>query len=240
VYVLLATQSPDLPAPGGFDSTLGGKQDLYLARLSADGSTLLFATYLGGSGSEDIETHGLAVAADGSVYATGHTTSPDFPATEGAWRTARDLGPGEVREGFVAHVSPSGRLLAATYVGGRDGDAGEGIALDAGGFVYLTGGTSSPDFPVTSAPDAGTGRDLFLVKLEPSLAAPVYSTRIGGTGFDTGRAAAVDAGGRVAVTGHSQALDWPSLKPVLQGRMGEDDAVVVLLRRTADRAGASR
>jgi hypothetical protein len=230
-YVLITTQSSDMPTPNGFDHTLDGKLDLYVARLSADGSRLLYGTYLGGSGNEDIETHGLAVDAQGIAYVGGGTTSMDFPTTPGAVRTAQDRSSGDPGDAILAKISADGsRLLAATYVGGRAREGGEGLGIDAEGNAYLTGGTSSDDFPTVAPHDGGEAADLFAVKLSPDLSRTLFSIRLGGAKDDRGRALAVTPDGRVLITGTAQSEDWPLRGAPMQPRRGADDAIVVLLR----------
>jgi len=230
-YVLITTQSSDMPTPNGFDHTLDGKLDLYVARLSADGSRLLFGTYLGGSGNEDIETHGLAVDAQGIAYVGGGTTSLDFPTTPGAFRSARDRSSDDPGDAILAKISADGsRLLAATYVGGRAREGGEGLGIDAEGNAYLTGGTTSDDFPSVAPQDGGQAADLFAVKLSPDLSRMLFSIRLGGAKEDRGRALSVSPDGTVLITGTAQSEDWPIRGTRRQPRLGADDAIVVLLK----------
>lgn len=230
-YLLLTTKSPDLPTPHGFDTTLGGTMDLYVARLSADGSTLLFGTYLGGSGTEDIETHGLAVDRDGNAYVAGGTDSPDYPTTAGAVRSAADRRGDDPGDAFIAKISADGsRLLASTYIGGSGTEGGEGFAIDAAGNAYLTGGTTSPDFPAFGAPDGGSDRDLFVVRVTPGLDTMTYSRRIGGRDSDHGRGLTVDREGNILIAGTSQSPDWPVRNATQWRRLGADDAIILKLR----------
>jgi len=230
-YVLLTTKSTDLPTPHGFDSTLGGTMDLYVARLSADGSRLLYGTYLGGSGTEDIETHGLAIDREGIACVAGGTNSPDFPTTPGAVRSASDRRPDDPGDAFISRISPDGsRLLASTYIGGSGAEGGEGFAIDSAGNAYLTGGTNSPDFPSASAPDGGSDRDVFVVRLPPDLGRMSFARRIGGSGNDHGRGLAVDREGNILVTGTSQSSDWPVRNALQWRRLGADDAILLKLR----------
>jgi len=226
VLALLSTRSPDLPAPNGFDSTLSGPQDLYLARLSADGSRLLMGTYIGGHGVEAIETHGLALGPDGTIYVTGGTSSTDLPTTPGSYRPSA----AEANNAFLMRIAPDGRLLASTYVGGRGLDYGEGIAVDSVGRVILTGYTESPDMLGVEGPDPGADLgDLFLGIFTPELDRLLYAARIGGSDRDMGRAATAAPGGWIALTGQTSSADWPVRNaPPPPGGGGVDGHVIRL------------
>ncbi len=231
VVVLLSTLSPDLPTPGGFDATLGGGQDLYVAHLSADGSQVLMGTYVGGTGIEAIETHGLGLGPDGTVYVTGATTSGDLPTTPGSWQPVAP--PGDAGNGFLMRISPEGTLLASTYVGGRDLDYGEGIAVDSAGRVYLTGYTESGD--ILGAPGADPDPlkgDLFAAVFPPDLTSLSFGTRIGGSDRDMGRAIA-PADGWILIVGQSASTDWPGHAALSAGARLGTDGVVVRLRPRA-------
>lgn len=245
VYVFGFTNSTDAPTtPGAFDTTFNGAQDEYLAKLSADGSRLLFGTYLGGSSGEFTETHGLMLDAEGNAYVTATTLSADFPVTAGAFQTvyAGTGGAGSGRgtnypgDVFVAAISSDGtKLLAATYLGGSAGEGSEGIGLDAAGNVYVSGATYSADFPTTA--DAlqrslGGSADFFAVKLNSTLTSVMYSTFIGGGGVDYGRSSIADASGNHYVVGHTQSNNFPVVNAGQRNhRGGGDDGAVVKLAR---------
>ena len=117
----------------------------------------------------------------------------------------------------LAAISGSGSsIVYSTYLGGSDGDAGNGIAVDALGSVYVTGTTSSADFPMVQALEAvGHGKSkAFVTKLSPDGAVIVYSTYLGGTGADEGNAIAVDAAGNVFVAGGTTSADFPVVNPI--------------------------
>lgn len=200
VYLAGLTHSPDFPTtPGAFDTTFGGDRDGFLARISPDGAgaaDLVYATFLGGSGNDT--AWGIA-AADGSAYLAGMTSSADFPTTAGALDTVLGYG-----DAFVAQLSTDGAgpadLAYATFLGGSDGsDEAFGLALDAGD-VYVTGETSSTDFPTTPGAydrSANDDRDTFLARISPDGAGAadlVYGTYFGAGRTDSGRAIAVDDG----------------------------------------------
>ncbi|MGH7657956.1 MAG: SBBP repeat-containing protein, partial [Gemmatimonadales bacterium] len=202
VYVAMWTRSGDLPT-AGFGQNLHGTSDVYAAKLSLDGSRLIWGNYIGGSGYESNETHQLAVAPNGTVYVTGPTTSPDYPVTPGAWQTEAGSSGEGAPDAFLAAISPDGsRLLASTRLGGSGSDWAEGIDVDSRGRVYVTGGTKSDDFPGLTA---ALGRDdLWVAVLTPELDRLVGAARIGGSGRERGRSMAVGPSGRFAAGGHSE------------------------------------
>ncbi|MBV5274297.1 MAG: SBBP repeat-containing protein, partial [Lamprocystis purpurea] len=180
--------------------------DAFVAKLSADGATLLYATYLGGSASDGGE--GIAVDGAGNAYVTGFTRSTDFP-------THQALQPhyGGGNDAFVAKLSADGATLVyATYLGGSDNDYGTGIAVDGAGTAYLTGGTWSSDFPTRQAlqPDNDTSRDAFVAKLSADGTTLVYSTYLGGSLWDEGADIAVDGAGNAYLTGATESADFPT------------------------------
>ncbi len=180
---------------------------------------LSYSTYLGAGGSET----GWAIAVDssGSAYIAGQTNSTNFPTTQDAFQKS-STGAGDV---FVIKLNPAGNaLIYSTYIGGGGEDFGFGVAVDAAGNAYVTGQTSSPNFPTT--PGAfqtmygGGASDAFVLKLNPSGSALVYSTYLGaGAGgivefFDeTAKAIAVDATGAAYVTGETLSPNFPLVNP---------------------------
>jgi Beta-propeller repeat len=208
-YVTGTTDSADFPTtPGAFQTTPGGPPscfnadicgDAFVSKLNAFGSALVYSTYLGGSGYDG--ANGIAVDASGNAYLTGQTWSPDFPTTVGAFQTTYGGG----GDAFISKLNAAGSDLAySTYLGGGDADAGSGIAIDASGKAYVTGATSSSNFPTT--PGAfqttyGGNGDAFVTKLNATGSALPYSTYLGGSGGDGASGIAVDPWGRAYVTG---------------------------------------
>jgi hypothetical protein len=208
VYIAGTTSSPDLPTtPGAYDRWYNGNTDVFLAKLSADGSTLLYSTYLGGSGEE----MGLAIAVDdeGNVYITGLTYSVDFPATPGALDTTLDGG----RDAFVAKLNAAGdELLYATYLGGISWDYGFCIAIDDAGSAFV-GGFTHGSFPVTpgaAQTTFGGFGDGFVAKLSPDGSAMVYGTYLGGSSWEGIEGITVDAAGNAYVATHTHSPDFPT------------------------------
>lgn len=218
-YVLMGTSSSDAPTtPGAFGTSFsGGDRDMLVTKISPDGSSLIFSTFLGGSGTESIETHGLALDTAGHVYVYFLTSSPDLPVTANAFMTSYVGGRGRYPwDVYVAKLSPDGgSLLAATYLGGSREDVAEGIAVDSGGHVYLSGSTKSANFPVTdNAFDKSLGgvKDGFFAKLNPDFSRLLYSTYIGGSKGDSLRSIDRAPNGAVAVCGGAESRDFPLLK----------------------------
>lgn len=225
-HVLLMTNSPDIPISSmAFDRTINGDWDLYAARLSADGRRLIYGTYLGGSKEESLETHSLALDAAGRAFITGYTASPDYPVTPDAFQ--RKYG-GAQYDVPVTKLSADGsKILASTFVGGRGADGAEGIQLDDRGFVYVSGATSSPDFPVaTSANRYGGKQDMFAFRLDNDLNRLDRSATFGGKADDIGRALHL-SGQTLFVGGMSRSADFPTGSPFQAISRGDWEGVFI-------------
>ncbi len=210
-YVTGFTGSNDFPTTSGaYNQTFGGIVDGFITKLNPTGSSLIYSTYLGGSGYE----YGNDIAVDGnrSAYVTGYTYSDSFPTSSGAY--SRTFAGNE--DAFVTKLNPSGSSLDySTYLGGWYIDVGHSIAVDSGGNAYVTGYTYSNDFPTTNGAynqtfgDQGY-QDAFVTKLNPSGSSLVYSTYLGGQSVDHGYGVAVDKGGNTYVTGVTHSGDFPT------------------------------
>ncbi|HEX7889446.1 MAG TPA: SBBP repeat-containing protein [Ramlibacter sp.] len=206
-FVVGSTRSANFPTtPGAFDTTHNGNFDAYVTRLNAAGSALVYSTFLGGSDWDD--GNAIALDAAGNAYVAGGASSPEFPTTAGAFRTV--LSPG-ASDGFVAKLNPAGTgLVWSTFVP-RAGITD--IALDAAGNVWLTGVTSAADFPVTQdAFDTSFNgvSDAFLAGLNANGTALIYATFLGGTASEIGFSIAVDANGKIYLTGTTRSSDFPT------------------------------
>ncbi len=225
VHVLGFTSSTNIPTTAGaYDRTFnGGKGDLHLAKFSADGSQLLYGTYLGGSDVEFTETHGLALDSAGNAYVAATTRSTNFPTTSGAFQRAyggnggsgTGSGTNYSGDGFVAKISANGStLLSSTFLGGRYGDGVEGISVMSNGDVFVAGTTFSDNFPTTAdayQSNGGTKGDFFGALLASDLSSVKYVSYLGGSRDDYGRSAATDDNGFVYVVGHTKSTNWPRL-----------------------------
>ncbi|HOL73413.1 MAG TPA: SBBP repeat-containing protein [Bryobacteraceae bacterium] len=208
VYVAGWTNSLNFPVQNAFQGRHGGARDAFLAKLTSSGA-VAFITYFGGSGND--AASGIALDSAGNIYIAGETTSPDLPV-KNALQANRRGG----TDAFVAKFVPAGNALVfATYVGGALEDRANAIAVDTGGNAYVTGDTSSSDFPVAGALQAasGGGQDAFVLKLNP-LGSLVYSTYLGGSGGaaglpESGKAIAVDSAGNAYVAGVTSSKNFP-------------------------------
>ncbi|MBZ5615898.1 MAG: SBBP repeat-containing protein [Acidobacteriia bacterium] len=220
--------NPLQPAYGGDDPDYGSG-DAFVAKLNPSGSALVYSTYLGGS-SEDLG-YSIAVDSSGDAYVTGATTSRNFP-TMNPLQTTCDFCPLEYHA-FVAKLNPSGSALVySTYLGGNNYDDGLGIAADDSGNAYVTGYTASTNFPTMNPlqPSNGGWYDAFVTKVNPSGSALVYSTYLGGSGYDSGSAIAVDSFGNPYVTGVTGSTDFPTTLGAFQTTSnGSGDAFVAKL-----------
>jgi len=221
VLVTGRTTSPNYPTTtGAFDETLNGSFDVFVTKLKSDLSgPLLASTFIGGTGFD----FGFAIALDSSdnVFVTGQTTLPDYPTTTGAFDETFD---GDV-DVFVTKLKNdlSGPLLASTFIGGFEDERGFAIALDSSDNVFVTGRTTSPNYPTTTGAFDETHNgdftdDVFVTKLKSDLSGPLLaSTFIGGGISDSGRsfgdtgfAITLDSSGNVFVTGETRSNDYPT------------------------------
>jgi len=187
---------------------------------------LLYSTYLGGN-ARDI---GSAIAVDGSgnAYVTGFTGSSNFPTAN---PLQASIGGGSINyDAFVTKINAAGSAYVySTYLGASEFDGGTGIAVDDSGNAYVTGLTTSSNFPTISPLQAGNGGgngDAFVTKINAAGSALVYSTYLGGSGNEGGSKIAVDASGNAYVTGGTDSTNFPTTAPLQASRGGSGDAFV--------------
>lgn len=209
VYVAGATDSTNFPVVGGFDSTLGSsfRDDVFIAKLSPNGSTLLWSTYLGGTLSD--RAAALALDASGNVVVAGETTANDFPALNGFDGTHNGN-----TDGFVAKIASAGNaVLWGSYLGGSSEDRVHALTLDSAGDIVLVGSTESPNFPVDGGFDttfnAGFMSDAFVAKVDGAGSAIRWSTFLGGEATDVAYDVALDSVDRIFVAGQTDSLFFP-------------------------------
>jgi hypothetical protein len=191
-----AARTPLLPR-------FGSRLEILEDRLCPSSATLDFSTFLGGKNGD--VAFAVAVDRAGDSYVTGITTSKDFPTTAGAFQTHFTGN----EDAFVAKFSPAGALIYATYLGGNGSTTGHGIAVDQFGDAYITGSTNATKFPLENAYQSNFGglTDAFVAKLNPTGSALLYSTYLGGKGYEDlfvnafYGSIAVDQSGNAYVTG---------------------------------------
>jgi Beta-propeller repeat len=242
-YVTGRTQSANFPITAGAFQPVkagpAGENDAFVTKLNRRGSALVYSTYLGGT--EYDFGRGIAVDEDGNAYITGETLSVNFPTTTGAFQ-AVDPDPNPFRfDAFVTKLNQTGSALVySTYLGGIGDDHGNAIAVEDDGNAYITGRTTSANFPTTAGvfqpvdPDTGN-YDAFVTKLNRRGSALVYSTYVGGTSDDRGHAIAVDDDGKAYITGQTNSANFPTTAGAFQSvkaaPANEFDAFVTKLNR---------
>lgn len=215
VYVAGRMCSPDFPTHAALQPARKGLCDAYVAKMNGDGTSLVYATYLGGSSTD--YAMGLDVDASGAAYVSGLTSSKDFPTTAGAWdRVCGSDGTCLDNDGFAAKLSNSGAsLVYSTYLGGSSSDLLYAIAVNAAGEAVVPGESASPDFPTTAGAPHRTlngQRDAIVTKLSASGASLVYSTYLGGGGYtEAALGAAFDSAGNAWIVGETDSPDFPVL-----------------------------
>ena len=201
---------PDMAGP---DLTHNGSFDVFVAKLNAAGTALVYCGYIGGSNAD--YGRGIAVDGSGNAYVAGDTYSTEengFPVTTGP-----DLTHNGGLDAFVAKVNAAGTALVyCGYLGGSGYDYGNGIAVDGSGSAYVTGRTESTEtsFPVTVGPDLTHNGgfslnywDAFVAKVNAAGTALVYCGYLGGSGYDVGNGIAVDSEGSAYVTGETESTE---------------------------------
>jgi uncharacterized protein (TIGR03437 family) len=218
-FVTGSTTSTNFPMMGApYQSTLKGTQNAFVSKIGAGGGALIYSTYLGGSGND--EGLGIAVDPSGAAYITGGTTSANFPVTAGAYQSTL----AGSTNAFVTRLDGGGKtLLYSTYLGGGGSDGGTAIAIDSAGNAYLTGSTTSTNFPVTGdafqSSNQGT-TNAFVAGLNPAGSGLLFASYLGGNGAasvlkgatnygDYGTGVAVNCGAGLVVTGVTTSTNFP-------------------------------
>lgn len=216
-YVTGQTASTNFPTVGGVvPNANAGGFDVFVTKIAANGSSLIYSTYVGGSGNDS--GNALALDASGDAFVAGGTSSTDFPTTTGAFQ--KTFGGGSL-DAFVFELNPGGTALTySTYLGGTGTDVANGIAVDASG-AYVVGSTSSTDFPTHIPIQSSIAGSLngFVAKLSPAGSSLLYSTYLGGGTGDFAAAVAV-ASGAAYVTGAAENTAFPTTNGAFQTTCG--------------------
>ncbi len=239
VYIGGEVYSDDYPLLNPWSSAVFGEddEDAFLSIFDNDGQ-LVYSTYISAPHRDQIFR--LAVDDQGIVYATGMTSSPDFPLVH----PIQSHYGGDWDDAFVLKFDPwHNKMLYSTFLGGEGRDEGWGIDVDKNGNAYITGHTTSRSFPVTNAvqPWLGGEADVFVTKINSGGDALLYSTYIGGTGVDKAWGLALDTLKNVYITGETKSTNFPvtqyALQQMFQG--GETDAFVLRFAPNGDLEYAS-
>jgi Carboxypeptidase regulatory-like domain/Beta-propeller repeat len=227
-YAVGWTESEIFPVKNAYQAGQNNNApQAFITKFSADGSQLIWSTYLGGSGisteggAAGEGAYGVAIDGDRNVYVTGFTFSFDFPVRNAMQPHQSDGGCCSNSDSFITKINAAGdQLVFSTYFGGADGnDSGRGIALDKNNNIYVVGYTNSFAFPTTNPIqreiDGRTGHfhtneenwDGYLAKIDASGQFRVYSTYIGGPSQDIATGVAVDKDGAAYVTGWTDSTD---------------------------------
>jgi len=235
VYVVGKTSStnfPIFPIATPLQGSLGSGNTTagFVTKLNSTGTApLLFSTYLGGSSSGDL-AGAVAVDSSNNVYVTGQTFSANFPTTTGAYQTTCGSCTGGNSNAFVTGINPTGsNYVYSTFLGGSSLDTGDGIAVDSTGSAYVTGSTTSTKFPTSTGAfqtTYGGGTDAFVTKLKADGSGIVYSTFLGGSGFDAGASIALDGNDNAYITGQTDSSPFPTVGATQTSLGGGNDAFV--------------
>ncbi|NHJ49368.1 MAG: hypothetical protein FK733_16380 [Asgard group archaeon] len=237
-YVTGWTGSSNFPTTSGaYDESFnGGLSDCFVFKLSADGSSLINSTFIGG---DDID-YGLSIALDnqGNPVVTGDALSSNFPTTSGVYNESPN-GNGDC---FVIKLSTDcSTLLNSTFIGGSERDYGISITFDYQGNIYVTGSTHSSNFPITSSTFDGSfngARDCFVIKLTADCSSLLYSTFVGGSAQEDGMSLAIDCAGDIYVAGYTLSSNFPTTTGAYdESHNGDADGFVFKL--TSDGANLS-
>jgi hypothetical protein len=219
VYLTGVTDSTNFPLANAIQNTSAGAAEAFASKLSFTDPILrlTYSTYLGGS--SDDQGNGIKVDAIGNAYIAGTTASMDFPSV--AAKPLPLYNHSGDSDAFVTKLNASGNvILYWTFLGGSFFDQGNGIAVDGAFNAHVVGRTNSIDFPSTALavqPAHGGSADAFVTKMDPTGMATVYSTFVGGSGFDQGLGIGLDGTGNAYITGSTTSANFPvfdALQPV--------------------------
>ncbi len=227
-YITGTTLAQNYPVTtGAYNTTKSGGIDIVVSKINAIGSDLIYSTFIGGN--DDDFGYDIAVDAFGRAAITGCSFSADFPVTtqafDGTLSGDRDV--------VVVRLSESGsRLDGSTFLGGNNWDEGYSVAVDAAGTVYVTGMTTSSDFPTANAFDNSYNgaQDAFVARLSRDVSSLQLGSFLGGASGDQGNAIAIDNNGAILIAGTTGSNDFlttgGAFDRTFNGNVGTTDAFV--------------
>lgn len=244
-YIVGSTAALNFDVTPGAYKTVhsGGIYDVFVTKLNATGSALIYSTLLGGT----LDDFGMSIDIDSlnNAYITGYTYSQDYDITAGAYQILSINSDVSSNDMFVTKINANGtNLVYSTYIGGSEGDGGLGIKLDSIGNAYIAGQSSSINFPVTSGAiqsnQAGFGSypDCVVVKLNPNGNALLYSTYYGGTSQDIAMDIVLDRNNDILITGYTSSANFSTTGDAFQPSMANVTSSEVFLLKI-DNAGSN-
>ncbi len=223
-HVMGSTGSRNLPIERAHQSGSRGGSEAFVAKLEADGSALLYSTYLGGRDADNGGT--IAVDSAGHFHALGYSQSIDFPR----------LNPYQAVHGggvdaFLSSFDETGQLLQSGLFGGSRDDFGVGIDVDRAGRLLLVGQTDSPDFPVIDAVQNAPGGlgDAFLLRLDPQTGDLDLASYYGGSADDLASDVTTDGQDAIYVVGATRSSELIPAGPIQSKLAGSADGFVLKL-----------
>jgi len=235
-YVTGKANSSDFPIKNPFQTEYKGIDDVFITKISPDGSELVFSSFLGGSG-QDWGT-GVTVDSRGSAYVTGGTTSADFPLKKAFQKIYKGGKTTYPWDAFITKIHPQGKkIVYSSYLGGDEGDIAHGIAVDSEGAAYVTGTTSSKNFPKKKPFQENIAgySDAFICKIHKKGNRLLYSTYLGGSDWDNSRGIAVDSKGAAYVTGDTKSTDFPTQNPLQEVNAGGYDIFIAKIKQKGNK-----
>jgi len=232
IYLFGTTNSSDLPTVNAYQNQNAGGWDLFVAKLSNDGSQILYSTYLGGSANEgdpsvSYTSGDMVVSDDGYAYITSRSASGDFPLVNPYFDTS--AGGTDV---VIAELDPAGQLVYSTYFGSSGEDWGVGIDLTSTSDICIAVSTGGSDFPLLNAFNStNTSHDAAIIKLTGDGQNLLLSSYIGGSNLDYCSDLTVDVYDNVWVIGSTYSTDFP-LVDEIRGKSGELDQFITKISPT--------
>lgn len=239
IYIAGTTNSTNFPVPGAAFPIKAGLSDIFVTKIAADGGSIIYSTYVGGAGQD--RGDGIALDSSGSAYVVGRvdSSSTNFPTTPGVIGSSYRGGD---FDGVAFKLNSQGNGLAySTFIGGEENDSTEGVAVDANGNAYLTGGSRSQAFPVTVTAFQSTrsgDTDGYIVKLNSTASTLMYSSYLGGAGTDRGSGIVVDGNGNAYIAGYTGSPDFPTQDAFQNSLGGSFDAFVAGIDTNANGAAS--
>lgn len=228
IYVTGYTSSPLFPVTSAYDTTYAGGYDAFVFKLSPDGQTLVFSTFIGGTGAE--YAYCLTVDNNFDVYIGGVTTSDDFPLLN-AYDDSRASG----TDGFIVKLNSTGTgLVFSTYIGGNGNDGFYVLQVDGNNDIYAAGYSTASDWPVVNPCQLkhGGNGDAVIVKMRNDGELLMFSTYLGGSGDDAVHDIAIDNKNRIVVIGGTSSSDYPVVNAIDSAYGGSNDAILARINAT--------